>query len=362
MLANFLQKEGIEVSRNMLKIGIVGLKIGNAHIKDYLESKSAAELILCDLDAKLLNEIGDMHNIKKRYTDFTEMLTKEKLDAVSICAPNKLHMPLSIQALEAGCHVLCEKPMARNAEEAEKMLLASRKCGKKLMINFNQRFSPVNQAMKSMICNGVLGEIYFARTLWHRRRGVPWWYPLTQAKEMCGGGPIIDLGVHILDCCMWWCDFPEPEWVLGNTYCKIADKEAEKHGLSSFELEDMGVAMIRMKNGMCLELEASWASNREGEKIATRLYGTKGGTVICTYPDAKSEIYMEMGGKLVNVNLAEGEFGNFPLAPKKTIRQAFLDAIINDTETPCSPAQGLVINKILDAVYESAQTGSPVKI
>ena len=241
------------------------------------------------------------------------------------------------------------------------MLQVAKEHGKKLMINFNQRFDPFRQALKTMIDGGQLGDIYFARALWHRRRGVPWWYPLANGKDMCGGGPLIDLGVHVLDRTMWWCGFPEPEWVLGNTYCKIAGEDAKKRRLPDFELEDMGVAMIRMKNGTLVELEASWSSNRENEEITTQLYGSKGGAVIhqiCGDERAtKNELYLEIDGKQCNVQLDTQS-----LSPVKTIRQAFLDAILNDTEVPCTPEQGLVVNKILDAVYKSAATGGPVKI
>lgn len=237
------------------------------------------------------------------------------------------------------------------------MLQASTLYKKKLMINFNQRFLPFLRALKEIIDEGKLGNIYFARTVWHRRRGVPWWYPLSRGKEMCGGGPLIDLGVHMLDRTMWLCDFPDPEYVLGNTYTELSDTEAKQRGLAGFDLEDMGVAMIRMKNGMCLELEASWASNSKAEYISTQLYGTKGGALIrVSQGNPKNEIYLEENGKQYNITLAE------PMVSPITIRQAFLDAIINDTEVPCTPEQGVIINSILDAVYESAETGAPVKL
>jgi len=349
------------MSKEKLRVGVVGLTVGSVHVADYMASGSVEELVICDMNETKLNETGDKHGIKKRYTDFTKMLDAEKLDAVSIAVPNKLHMPLTMQAIDAGCHVLCEKPLSRNAAEAEKMLHAARAHGKKLMVNFNQRFDPVHQALKTMIDVGQLGDIYFARTLWHRRRGVPWWYPLAKGKEMCGGGPLIDLGVHVLDRALWWCGFPEPEWVLGNTYCKIAGEEAKKRGLPDFDLEDMGVAMIRMKNGTLVELEASWSSHRENEEITTQLYGSKGGAVIqqiCGNECAtKNELYLEIAGQQCNV-----QFDTQSLPPVATIRQAFLDAILNDTEVPCTPEQGLVVNKIIDAIYQSAATGDPVKI
>jgi predicted dehydrogenase len=338
-----------------LRVGVVGLMIGNDHVAHYRASPTVGELVICDANPARLQEVGDKHQVQKRYADFSEMLAREKLDAVSIALPNKLHCPMTIQAIEAGCHVLCEKPMARNAGEARKMLEAARTHGKKLMINFNSRFTPYCQAVKAMIDSGRLGDIYFVRTLWHRTRGVPRWYNLT--SDVCGGGALIDLGVHRLDLAMWLCGYPEPQWVLGNAFNKI-----EVQAYPNFELDDMSVAMIRMQNGAMLELEASWASNREGEEGATRIYGTKGGLLMRSGSNTKNQLFLELDGKLANVELAEGQFGNSPLGPATNVRQAFLDAILNDTPVPCTPEQGLVINTILDAIYESAQTGAPVKI
>ena len=342
-----------------LKVGVVGLKVGNSHVTDYLASPDVAEVVLCDINENTLKTVGERHGIGKRYGSFTDMLARETPDAVSIAAPNKMHMPLTIQALEAGCHVLCEKPMARTAAEAADMIDAARKHRRKLMINFNQRFEPHHRAMKSIIESGRLGDIYFVRTTWHRRRGVPRWYTLT--RDVCGGGGLIDLGVHRLDLAMWLCGYPQPEWVLGRAFSKVEIQEDP-----SFELDDMAVAMIRMKGGIMLELEASWAGHRESEEMKTRIYGTKGGLLLRTVPSdpasSKRQLYTEFDGKLVNVDLAEGEFGNAPLSPRMSIRQAFIDSILGDTEVPCTPEQGLTINRILDAVYASEAAGGPVEL
>ena len=336
-----------------LNVGVVGLKIGAGHVADYIASPSVENVAICELDERKLNEIGDKFGIRKRYMDFADMLAKEKLDAVSVALPNKLHCPVTLQALAAGCHVLCEKPMGRNARDAADMLAAAHTYNRKLMINFNQRFDPLAQTVRQLILDGKLGEIYFARTTWHRRRGVPRWYRLTKAVN--GGGALIDLGVHMLDKTMWLCGYPEPEWVLGNTFNKI-----ETQSFPDFELEDMGVAMIRMTNGAMLELEASWAGNREGESITTRLYGTKGGLLMSSTD--KNRLFLEYEGKLANVELVEGQYDNAPLGPRTNVRQAFLDAILNDTAVSCTPEQGLTINRMLDAIYESAASGVPVRM
>jgi len=341
-------------------VGVVGLTVGASHVKDYANSDTVKEIVLCDVNEAKLQEVGDKYNISKKYTDFDKMLKEEELDAISLAVPNFLHMKLAVQAMEAGVHVLCEKPMARNAAEGIKMLEAAQKHNKKLMINFNQRFQHVCQTLKSVIDEGKLGDIYYVRTVWQRRRGVPWWYPLSSGKELCGGGAVIDLGVHVLDRAMWFCGHPDPEWVLANTFCKVSKDEAARRGVQNFELEDMGVAMFRMTNGVMLELEASWAGNRENEAIATRIYGSKGGAVLHTVVGdrdaAFNKVFLEIDGEVRDIPLEDIRISRMP-----NIRQSFLDAIVNDEEVPCTPQQGLKITQMLDMVYLSAENGAPIK-
>ena len=347
--------------KNKLKVAVVGLTVGGGHTANYAASDSVSEIVICDIDKAKLESIGDKHSIAKRYTDYDLMLETEKPDAVSVAVPNFLHKTFTIKALEAGAHVLCEKPMARNASEAEEMLNSAQKNNRKLMINFNQRFQPEVHTLKSLVDKGKLGDIYRISTSWMRRRGVPWWYPLENGLETCGGGALIDLGVHVLDRAMWICGFPEPEWVLGNTFRKLSSNEARERGFKNFNSEDMAVAMIRMKNGTILELEASWASNRENETVKTRLYGTLGGaileSVINPVKSKTNKLFIETNGELKDIDMDEEII---PKTVSVNIREAFLDAIINDKEVPCTPQQGLQINKILDAIYLSAKTAGPV--
>lgn len=339
-----------------LRAAVVGLSVGQYHVYDYFNSPSVEEIILCETDPKRLQEVGDGYGISKRYTDFSEMLEKEKPDIVSLAVPNFLHCPMAVQALDSGCHVLCEKPLARSAAEAQKMVEAMQRSGKRLMVNFNQRFMPECRALKAMIDDGVLGDIYFVRTVWQRQRGVPWWYPLARGKESCGGGAVIDLGVHVLDRALWMCGYSEAEWVLANTFSNIAPREAKERGMEHFALEDMGVAMVRLKNGAMLELEASWAANRGEEAIITRVYGSKGGAILHS-----------VKGNYVYLERKPAEVETLPLDSSAfqdgyTIRQAFLDAILADKEIPCTAFEGMQLNQVLDAVYQSAAESRAIQL
>lgn len=340
------------MSDKKLRVAVTGLSVGQMHLLDYMASRSVEELIICDTDAKKLNETGDKYNIQKRYTDFSEMLSKERPDAVSLAVPNFLHMPMSIQAMKSGAHVLCEKPMGRNANEAREMKSAAEKCGKVLMINYNQRFMPACRALKNIIDSGVLGHIYYIRTVWQRQRGIPWWYPLKNGRSSCGGGSLIDLGPHMLDRALWLCGYPKAEWVLGSTYSSLTSSEAPKHGLNNLDLEDMGVAMIRLSSGTMLELEASWASNRENENIATRIYGTKGGAILYLN---EGKIFLDSGNETV-------ETQQIPAQKGPSIRQVFLDTILGASAPMCTPDEGIQLSAVLDAIYLSGQTKMPVRL
>ncbi len=343
-------------NKGKLRVAVVGLTVGEFHVQDYLKSPSVMEIILCDGNRERLRIVGDKYAIAKRYTNYSEMLQKEKPNAVSLAVPNFLHCTMAIEAMESGCHVLCEKPLARNAEEAERMYAAMKRTGKKLMVNFNQRFNAECRAVKALIEEGKLGDVYFARTVWQRQRGVPWWYALERGVEVCGGGPIIDLGVHVLDRVLWFCGYPEAQSVLANTFQAIAPREAKERGLKEFPLEDMGVAMLRLKNGTMVELEASWASNSGEEAIVTQIFGSRGGVLL--HSTQGNFAYLEESpSKVTTLPLNTDAFQD-----GYTVRQAFLDAILEDREVPCTAQEGVQLNRILDAVYQSAREGRTVEL
>lgn len=342
-----------------LRIGVIGLGIGKFHIEGYLKHPAAEVSAIADMDEKRLKEIGDQFNIAHRYTSPEEMLEKEKLDIVSVCTPNKFHKPLALAAFAKGCHVLCEKPMAMNACEAEEMLAASKKAGRRLMIDFSYRFNDASYSLKKQVDAGLIGDVYFGRTVWHRRRGMPGFGGWFGTKALSGGGPLIDLGVHRLDLALWLMGYPKPVWVMGSTYNPIASAKAKAEG-KTFDVEDLAAASVKFENGAMLIVEASWASNqKKNEQMETSLMGTKGG--LCQHNvgegyEAEAEIYIEREGCQFDMMLhppvpkAEGAFYHF------------VESIVKDTPHMATGEEGLIVMRILDAIYESAKTGAPVKI
>jgi len=342
-----------------LKIGVVGLGMGNAHICGYKKHPGCEVVAIADLDEARLKARGDEHGIKGRYKSLTEMLKANKLDIVSIATPNKFHKPLAIEALEAGCNVLCEKPMAMNADEARDMLKAAKKAKKRLMINFSYRFTEQSWAMKQTVESGILGDIYFARTQWHRRRGLPGFGGWFGQKALAGGGPLIDLGVHRLDLALWLMNYPKPTWVMGSTYDPIASAKAKAEG-KKFDVEDMAVGLIKFENGATLEIEASWAANiKEREHMSTRLLGTKAGLLQHNVNEGyeyEAEFYVEREGCQYDMKLHP------PVPQANSSMFHYVDSIINGKPNIATAEEGIIVMEILDAIYKSAKTGKPVQM
>ena len=351
------------------------------HIGSYQECPYSDLVAICDINAVRLKEVGDKFGIPedKRYLSITEMLAKENLDVCSIAVPNHLHKELTIQALEANCHVLCEKPMAMNSAEAREMVDTAKRMGKRLMIDFSYRCYDQSVALKKAVDDGMLGDIYYARTQWLRRRGAPsgigCWF---SQKKLAGGGPLLDLGVHRLDLALWLMGYPKPVWVMGSTYDylakqmleneknkpamvydPVADKMVPGEG-RKYDVEDFAVALVKFENGATLELEASWLANiKERDLMTTRLLGTKAGLLQNNVNETyafDAEIYTEIDGCQYDMKLHP------PVPEAHSHMYNLCEAIVKGTPHDATGEQGLLVMNILDAIYESAETGKPVML
>ncbi len=342
-----------------LRIGVVGLGIGRKHIQGWQLHPQVDVVAIADPDATRLAKVGDEFAVPGRYDSLEAMLAAEKLDVISICTPNKVHKALTLATLAAGCHVLCEKPMAMNADEGREMLAAAKRAGKRLMINFSYRFSAQSRALKAQVDAGVFGDFYMGRTVWHRRRGMPGFGGWFGTKALSGGGPLIDLGVHRLDLALWLMGYPKPVWVLGNTWNPIASELARQSG-KTFDVEDLASAFIRFDNGATLSLEASWAANiKEADLMETRLLGTKAGLLQHNLDEGytfDAHIFTEQHGAALDIHVHPPKEEGLPAMYELAA------AILADRPHPASGEEGLVVMEILDAVYASAASGGPVKI
>jgi predicted dehydrogenase len=346
-----------------LRIGVIGGHMGRKHIEQYREHPGSDVVALADIDPVTLKADCREYGVKG-YPTAEAMFKAEALDVVSVVVPNHLHKPLTLMGFKYGCHVLCEKPMALDAAEAKQMLAAAKKAKRRLMVNFSYRFTEQAWALKQRVAAGALGDIYFGRTLWHRRRGIPGFGGWFTTKKLAGGGPLIDLGVHRLDLALWLMGYPKPVWAMAGAYSAIAGPMAKKAG-KSFDVEDLACGQIRFDNGATLSVEASWAANIERQEwMDTLLLGTKAGltqrnissgTGFFGY-DFEALLFTEKDGSQYTERLMPPVPGVMP-GPAH-----FVDSILNKKPHIATGEEGVRVMEILDALYLSARKKAPVKM
>lgn len=343
-----------------LKIGIIGAGgiATGVHIPAYKKVTEQVEIVaIADVVYELANKVANEHGIQNVFDNYSDMFMKVELDAVSVCIPNKFHHDAVIEALRAGCHVLCEKPPAINQKEAIEMEKASDKTGKLLMYGFHCRFQAETQTAKRFIDGGEFGEIYTARIQAIRRRGIPGWGVFTN-KELQGGGPLIDIGVHMLDTALYLMGYPEPSVVLGQTHQQLGIKKGV--GLLgswdhiNFSVEDMAVGMITFTNGASLILESAFAANVEKQdSMQVSLIGSEGGADIFPF-----KMYQEKHNTLIDITPAY-----LPdVDPYQSEIHTFVENCLEERITKDFAQQGTKIQKIIDGLYQSAELGKAVNM
>ncbi|MBC1778342.1 Gfo/Idh/MocA family protein [Listeria booriae] len=353
-----------------LKIGIIGCGgIANGKHMPSLKSVSEVEMVaFCDIveerAVKAKADFGDAN--ASVYTDYKELLADKTIDVIHVCTPNISHAEISIAAMEAGKHVMCEKPMAKSTEEAQSMIDASKKTGKKLTIGYQNRFRKDSQFLQEVCANNELGEIYYAKAKAIRRRAVPTWGVFLD-EEAQGGGPLIDIGTHALDLTLWMMDNYKPKYVVGNAYHKLSQRENAANAWgpwdpSKFTVEDSAFGFITMENGATIVLESSWALNTldVGEAM-TALCGTEGGADMENGLRINGESHSQMYEKQIQLEAGGVDFyDGTGDDPAELEAQQWIDSILNNTDPVVKPEQALVVTQILEAIYESSQTGKPV--
>lgn len=345
-----------------LGIGIIGSGgiAQTAHMPGYQAcAADGVRIIACsDINPETARKAADAFEVPHVFTDYAQMLAMDEIDAVSVCTPNYLHLQPTIDALEAGKHVLVEKPLAMNAAEGKAMVEAARRSGKKFQVGFMTRFQSGAQALKRFIDAGDMGDIYFARAQAMRRRGIPGWGVFTQ-KDKQGGGPLIDIGVHILDLTLWLMGHPKPTFCSGQTYAKFGHREGLVGLLGQwdptiFTVEDFAVGLVRFENGATLVLESSFCANQEQrDHFNTELFGTEGG---CNYNPVK--MFFEKHQTLIDATPAYLPQVKAHEAEVK----AFVRAILDDTPVAVTGEEALMTTQIIDAIYASTEKGREVPV
>ena len=339
----------------VLNVGVIGIGIvSGGHIEQYKEYDRANLYAICDNDPEWLPDAKKINNIEKAYLDYREMLSDPKLDAVSVCVPTAQHAQVTVDALNAGKHVLCEKPMALNASEARAMKEAAEKNDRKLMISHNQRLEGNVLYLKELKDDGYFGDIYMMRIGWRRPMGIlpPVFETRANGKKYNrnffnekdnGGGVLRDLGSHLLDLSLFITGFPTPVATVSSLYRKFFDPDVD-HKIYPCDAEDMGVAQITYDNGLTMQLEFSFASQVAEDTVLTEIYGTKAGAS----RRGQSLKLIEYDGKNTIIKPI-----HYPRATKFTQR-CFVDAILDNTDVPVTASEGLRVIEVLDGIYEAA--------
>ena len=349
-----------------LRVGVIGVGgISEMHIGGYKANPNVEIVAFCDINEQRLKEKGEKHGVTRLYTDVNEMVKNEQLDAVSVCTWNCAHAKCTIAALNAGINVLCEKPMAMNAKEAEEMMAAAEKNGKLLMVGFVRRYGNDMDVLQDFVHSGYFGELYYAKANYIRRHGNPGgWFG---DKSRSGGGPLIDLGVHVIDLTRYLLGNPKPVSVYGATFQKLFDRKniksakgyvaTRKSDTDVCDVEDLATALIRYDNGAVVSVEASFSLNLKNNIGSIDLFGTKAGAKV----DPELEMFSEMDGYMTNVQLTAPTALSFDGLFAREIDH-FVECV--RTGQPCrNPAEdGVTLMEILDAIYESARTGHEVII
>lgn len=324
------------------------------HIRNYKDIEGIKMVAVCDSNIEKAKELIEPFGFKRVYSNYIEMLEKEKLDFISVCTPNAFHAPVTIAALNKGIHVHCEKPIALNADEAQAMVDAKNKSGKILMIGLNNRFSAHAEYVNNCIKEGLLGDIYHAKCGRIRRRGIPGKGGWFTNKDLSGGGPLIDLGVHYLDLTMHFMGFPKVKTVSGMTYSKFMGAPTKANGTTlSCDVEDFATGFIRLENDCSIDINFSWASNIEKESSYYELLGTKGGL---SFKNDKMKVYTEQFGSVldisphINNNSASGEMKHF------------IDCIKNSKNSMSPPEDAVIVMKIIDGIYKSSELKKEIEV
>ena len=336
---------------NTVKVGVIGLGIGKWHLDSFRSTKHAEVVALCDADERRLHECGAEAQITRLYTDVGRMLRDRDVDAVSVCLPNFLHADVACAALRAGKHVLCEKPLASSVKDARRIVQAERKSGRMCMVAMKFRFSPEAHCIARELRKGAFGDVYYGYTHYLRPvGGIPTgtgnWFI---TKDKSGGGALIDNGVHLLDVNWYLMGCPKPVYAFGSTYAKFGPQM--KGVKDSFDVEDFGCGLIRFDNGASIYLDNAWASMTDETVIGLRVLGTKGGATMWPFGIVKPR-----RGKNVHVtpDLAGRTF--------QTQFEHFVRCILDDCGSLSPASHGLLVLKMLDAIYRSSEKGAGVRI
>ncbi len=327
------------------------------HLPTYKTMPHTKLIAVCDADEKRAKVMAEKFGAEIWFTDYTKILERGDIDAVSICTPNFLHREHAVAAANAGKHVLLEKPMAPTLKECDEIISACRKARVKLMIGVNSRFEPVNQRVKKLIDEGVIGKIFQIR--YHAAYAGPYdfWPAVSEwffDASKVGGGCLMDAGVHFIDLLRWFLGDISSVCAIGGNIVK------------SIKGEDNALVLLTFKGGALGELDVSWTYSLRGKKYDLRaeILGTDGGIFIKD-PPSPLTIYSErkvpqilMGQVNLDIPTTTAEV----MAFQRRKVEHFIESILEDKEPLVTGEDGKAVVEVVLASYESMKNGRKVNL
>jgi predicted dehydrogenase len=348
--------------KSHFNVAVIGAgAIGHDHLASFRLHPAARVVAIAEVSPERGREAAERFGIPELVTDYRALLRRADIDVVSIALPNYLHAKVALDALRAGKHVMLDKPMSTHARDAAKLVAEARRRGVLLMVGQNFRFTLETQTAKQIVEKGTIGDVYHAKTSWCRRAGIPRIGSWFTQRRFAGGGCTYDIGVHALDRCLYLMGEFDAAAVSGQTYAKFGPRglgnggwgKSEIDPKAPFDVDDLSVALIKLRSGRTVLLEASWAAHGPVvDENTTQLFGTEGGLdlpplrIFRQTPTGYSIEAVDMLPALVNTN--------------RMVH--FIDCLLGKAEPYVKPAQSLAVQRILDAIYASAATGREVRI
>jgi len=358
-----------------LRAGVVGLGwAGRQHMAAYAGSPDVELVALAGMEVEPMQQLGDQYGVAEdhRFGDWKDLVASGDLDVVSIATPTTLHAPIAVAALDAGIHVLSEKPMAENATVAQTMVDAAKRNGKVLDVSFNHRRRGDVQALKKIVDAGLLGDIYYAKAGWLRREGIPGLGSWFTRRATAGGGPLMDIGVHMLDMALHLLQEPAVTSATAATYAEFGPRgrggssygSTGKTGVeaSAYDVEDLSTAFLRLEGGGTLLLESSWAQWIPRDQCYVTLYGSEGGASI-EWGGGPSDSYQSLNIWTEKDGVPAVLQPNVPPDGQHTAAVLdFVAAVLAGDVEGHQGDEALVRAAVVDACYASAEKGAEVQL
>lgn len=353
-----------------LRAGVIGCgDIGQrGHIPGF-QNAGVEIAAVCDANFIRASEVAQKFNVPKSFADYNELLVQPEVDVVAIGLPNALHAPVTIAALEAGKHVLCEKPMSVSSADAQQMIDAARRAGKLLSVNQHMRFDGTSMAMRDAVASGQFGRVYLADVRMIRQNSIPGYGSWFTNKDLAGHGALFDIGVHMLDLAMFLLGFPQVAAVKGYLSSALGEQKIglggwgiDRGAQGRYDVDDTAIATLTLRDGGQVRLIVTWAAFGLPEERVI-LYGTQGGA------DRTPQIYgndhplrfyrADADGKIEGY---EPDLMNYQGGGWIKAIGSFVAAVRGESPLLVLPEQALMTTRILECISESAATGREVAL